>query len=81
MWYDLPFRNCDLSIDWTENQTSFNSDNSNDVDKWSMFKNREMHCVHLNVDSLLPKIEETPQPTITCSKLTIETHGVTYFQS
>ena len=54
MWYDLPFRNCDLSIDWTENQTSFNSDNSNDVDKWSMFKNREMHCVHLNVDSLLP---------------------------
>ena len=39
IWDDLPFRNCNLSIDWSENQTTFNSDDSNNGNKWSMFKN------------------------------------------
>ena len=34
------------------------NDNSNSGDKWNMFKNRGMHFIHLNVNSLIPKIEE-----------------------
>ena len=48
MWVDLPFRNSDFSIHWTENQTSFDSDISNSGSMWSMFKNRVMHFIHLN---------------------------------
>ena len=40
MWDDLPFCNCNLSIDWTENQIIFDRDNSNIGNKWIMFKNR-----------------------------------------
>lgn len=31
MWDDLPFCNYNLSIDWAENQISFDSGNSNSV--------------------------------------------------
>ena len=53
MWDDLSFRNCSLSIDWTENQTSFDSDISNSRNKWSMFKIRKIHFIDLNVNSFL----------------------------
>ena len=53
MWDDLSFRNCSLSIDWTENQTSFDSDISNSSNKWSMFKIRKIHFIDLNVNSFL----------------------------
>ena len=55
MSFDLPFPNCNLSSDWTENQTSFESDISNSGNKLHMFKNRGIHFIHLNVDNLLPK--------------------------
>ena len=29
-----------------------------DHDKWNMFKHREQHIIHLNIKSLLPKIDE-----------------------
>ena len=56
---ELPFRNCNLSIDWTDNQTNLDSDVSNSCNKWRMFKNTGMHFIHLDVIvCLLPKIEE-----------------------
>ena len=58
MQYDFPFLNCNLSIHWTKNQTSVDGDISNSGNKWSIFKNRGMHFIYLNVNSLLPKIEE-----------------------
>ena len=39
MWDELPFCNFNLSIDWTENEISSYSDNSNADDNWSFFKN------------------------------------------
>ena len=32
MWNTLPFRNCNLSSDWTEYQNSFDSDDSSNDD-------------------------------------------------
>ena len=58
MWDDLSLRNCDLSIEWTENQISFDGDISNGGNKWSMFKNRGMLFIHLYVNSFLQKIEK-----------------------
>ena len=46
---DLPVRYCYLCIDWNENYTSFDFDISNSGNKLSMFKNRGMHFIHLNV--------------------------------
>ena len=50
-----------LKIKWTKNQASFGSDNSNSGNKLSMFKNREIHFIHLNINSLLPEIVEICQ--------------------
>lgn len=58
MQYDFPFLNCNLSIHWTKNQTSVDGDISNSGNKWSIFKNRGMHFINLNVDSLSPKIKK-----------------------
>ena len=49
-----------IFIDWTEIQTSFESDTPNSDDKQSMFKYSAFHFVHLNVNSLLPKRGNTP---------------------
>ena len=58
---DLPFCNSYFSIDWTENQITFDNDNSNVSYMWNMFKNRWMHLIHLNVNSPLQKnIGSTP---------------------
>ena len=53
MWDDVSFRNCSLSIDRTENQTSFDSDISNSSNKWSMFKIRKTHFIDLKVNCFL----------------------------
>ena len=58
MWDDLPYYNCNLYIDWSENQITFDSNNSNGGGKWIMFKNRRIHSIILNVNSLLPRLEE-----------------------
>lgn len=38
IWDDLPFCNCNLSIEWIENQTSFDSDISNSGNKLKIGK-------------------------------------------
>ena len=48
MWDDLPYYNCNLYIDCTENQITFDSNNSNGGGK----------SIILNVNSLLPRLEE-----------------------
>ena len=58
MWDDLSLRNCNLTIEWTENQISFDGDISNGGNKWSMFKNRGMLFINLNVNNFLQKIEK-----------------------
>ena len=58
MWDDFPFRDYTLSIDRIDYQFNIGSNKSNSGDKWNMFKNRGMHFIHLNVNSLLPKREE-----------------------
>ena len=57
MQYSLPFCNTNLSIDLTEYQFNIDSDNSNSGDKQSMFKTWAIHFIHLNLNSLLLKIE------------------------
>ena len=53
-----PFCNYNLSIDWTENQISSDSDYSHSDDNWGLFKNSGMHFTHLNVNKLWPRIQE-----------------------
>ena len=48
MWVDLPLRNGNLSIHWTEYKTSFDSDIGNCGSKWSMFKSMGIYFIHLN---------------------------------
>ena len=48
MWDDLSFRKCNLSFDWTENQTSFDSDFSNKGNRWNRFKIAGMHFTYLD---------------------------------
>ena len=52
MWDEIPFCNYNLSIDWTENQISSDSDDSHSDDNWGLFKNSGMHFTHLNVNKL-----------------------------
>lgn len=58
MWDDLSFSNCNLSVDLAEYQFKIDINNSNSGDKRSMLKNRGMHLIHLNGNTLLTKIEE-----------------------
>ena len=64
-----------ISVDWTEYQCNFDVNNSNIGDRWNQFKSKGMHFIHLNINSLLPKIEEichlkklTNAPTIGISE-------------
>lgn len=54
VWDDFPFPNWDLFVDWTENQTSFDSGISNSDNNCSMSKIRGMQFIYLNINSLLP---------------------------
>ena len=56
-WHLLPFymENIDEAVD-----DAINSDTSvaEDIDKWLPFKKRGLHFIHLNINSLLSKIDE-----------------------
>ena len=47
-----------LSGDITLNPGSFHNLQPLDHDEWNIFKNRGLHLFHLNINSLLPKINE-----------------------
>ena len=47
-----------LSGDISLNPGPFHNPQSLDHDEWNMFKHRVLHFLHLNINSLLPKIDE-----------------------
>ena len=47
-----------LSGDISLNPGPFNNLQPLDHDEWNIFKHRELHFLHLNINSLLPKIDE-----------------------
>ena len=56
---ELPFP--DVGIDHDPNKSlDFNciAQNLPDINNWKMFKQRGLHFIHLNINSLLPKIDE-----------------------
>ena len=47
-----------LSGDISLNQGAFHNFQSLDHQEWNIFKHRGLHFLHLNINSLLPKIDE-----------------------
>ena len=63
----LPFSNETFSND--ESQIFSSSDDGNlRLEKWPVFKKKDLHFVHINIASLLPKVDElrylTKLPTL-----------------
>ena len=56
LWELLPFRNCRFSTARMDYQLDPLSVVSNDA--WNIFQKRGMHFIHLNINSILPKIDE-----------------------
>ena len=56
LWELLPFRNCSFSTERMDYQLHLLSVVGSDA--WNMFQKRGMHFIHLNINSLLPKIDE-----------------------
>ena len=56
LWELLPFHNCSFSTEWMDYQLDPLSVVSND--EWNKFQKRGMHFIYLNINSLLPKIDE-----------------------
>ena len=52
----LPFHNCSFSTERMDYQLDPLSVVSNDA--WNIFQKRGMHFIHLNINSILPKIDE-----------------------
>ena len=52
----LPFYICSFSIEWMDYQLHPLSLVGSDA--WNIFQKRGMHFIHLNINSLLPKIDE-----------------------
>ena len=52
----LPFYSCSFSTDWMDYHLDPLSAVSNDA--WNIFQKRSMHFIHLNINSILPKIDE-----------------------
>ena len=78
-WELLPFCKCSFSTEWMDYQLDPLSVVSNDA--WNIFQKRDMHFIHLNVNSLLPKIDEirytaklTNSSAIGLMKLNFKTH-------
>ena len=51
-----PFHNCSFSTERMDYQHDFLHEISNDT--WDIFRKRSMHFIHLNINSLLSKIDE-----------------------
>ena len=78
-WELLPFCKCSFSTEWMDYQLDPLSVVSNEA--WNIFQKRDMHFIHLNVNSLLPKIDEirytaklTNPSAIGLMKLNFKTH-------
>ena len=56
LWELLSFHNCSFSTEWIDYRLDPLSVFSNDA--WSIFQRRGMHFIHLNINSILPKIDE-----------------------
>ena len=56
LWELLPFYNCSFSTERMDYQRDSLSAVSNDA--WNIFQKRGMHFIHLNINSILPKIDE-----------------------
>ena len=56
LWELLPFHNCSFSTERMDYQLDPLSVVSNDA--WNIFQKRGMHFIHLNINSILPKIDE-----------------------
>ena len=78
-WELLPFCKCSFSTEWMDYHLDPLSVVSNDA--WNIFQKRDMHFIHLNVNSLIPKIDEirytaklTNSSVIGLMKLNFKTH-------
>ena len=56
LWELLPFHNYSFSIERTDYQLDPLSVVSNDA--WNIFQKRGMYLIHLNINSILPKLDE-----------------------
>ena len=56
LWEFLPFHNCSFSTERMDYQLDPLCVVSNDA--WNIFQRRGMHFIHLNINSILPKIDE-----------------------
>ena len=56
LWELLPFHNCSFFIERIDYQRDPLSVVSNDA--WNIFQKRGMHFIHLNINIILPKIDE-----------------------
>ena len=56
LWEFLPFHNCSFSTEQLNYQLDSLSVVSSDA--WNIFQKRGMHFIHLNINSILPKIDE-----------------------
>ena len=56
LWELLPFHNCSFSTERMDYQLDPLSVVSNDA--WNIFQKRGIHFIHLNINSILPKIDE-----------------------
>ena len=56
LWELLSFHNCSFSTERIDYQLDTLFVVSNDT--WNIFKKRAMHFIHLNINSILPKIDE-----------------------
>ena len=56
LWELLPFHKCSFSTERMDYQLDPLSVVSNDA--WNIFQKRGMHFIHLNINSILPKIDE-----------------------
>ena len=57
LWERLPFHNCSFSTERMGYQLDPLSVVSNNA--WNIFQKRGIHFIHLNINSILPKIDET----------------------
>ena len=53
----LPFSNSSLFINYSRNSLASNDENP-DIEKSKNFKKKGLHFVHININSLPPKIDE-----------------------
>ena len=65
IWNHLPFSNCDHPLEDPQNLLNnathtpeTNLENCLENDQWKTFNKRRLHLIHLNINSVLPKIDE-----------------------